>query len=146
MVGGRYLEDVVRRLKETGLKVTPQRLAVIRCLEGNSSHPSAEQIHRAVTRSFPAISLATVYNTLETLEKIEAVRSVYLTGGRRHYDPEMRPHHHAVCRRCQRIEDVFPETGDPVPVPATVRGRFAEVTPMVLYRGTCADCASSSSP
>jgi len=135
-----YAERVVERLRKEGFKVTPQRLAVLRCLEGNPNHPSVEQIHRDVTRSFPTISLATIYNTLEILERIDAVQSVFVDTGRRRYDPETRPHHHVVCRRCSRVADVLPDESEPIPVPGSIRDRFADLQTVVLYRGVCPAC------
>ncbi len=135
-----YAERVVERLREEGLKVTPQRLAVVRYLDGNPDHPSVEQIHREVTRSFPTISLATIYNTLDVLERIDAVQSVFVDSGRRRYDPETRPHHHVVCRRCLRVADVLPDDAGPIPVPGSIRDRFADLQTVVLYRGVCPAC------
>ncbi|NTW58892.1 MAG: transcriptional repressor, partial [Nitrospirae bacterium] len=50
-----------------GFKRTPQRLAILDHLDGNKSHPSAEDIYRVVARKNPSMSFATVYNTLHTL-------------------------------------------------------------------------------
>lgn len=144
MSGNGYVEEVLRTLRAKGMKVTPQRVAVIRYLEGNRNHPCAEEIHRAVTRTFPTISLATIYNTLETLEKVGAVRSVYVGTGRRHYDPETRPHDHVVCVRCRRIQDVFPEGRRLARIPRDLKDKFSDLSASVLFQGTCADCGSSS--
>ena len=136
-----FTEQVIQRLRQEGMKLTPQRLAVVRYLDGNRAHPSVDEIHRGVVREFPTISLATVYNTLEMLERLEVVRSVFLDGGRRRYDPDTRPHHHAVCRRCHRVEDVFPEATESIPVPGAVTDGFSEVVPVVLYQGLCHSCS-----
>ncbi len=136
-----FTDQVIQRLRQEGMKLTPQRLAVVRYLDGNRAHPSVEEIHRGVVREFPTISLATVYNTLEMLERLEVVQSVFLNGGRRRYDPVTRPHHHAVCRRCHRVEDIFPETTEPIPVPGAVTEGFCEVVAVVLYQGLCRSCS-----
>ena len=55
------------KLKQIGLRVTPQRQAILELLEGNRFHPSAEDIYHEVLKKYPQISFATVYNTLSKL-------------------------------------------------------------------------------
>lgn len=136
-----YVERVIGRLRGEGLKVTPQRIAVLRCLEGNRSHPSVEEIHRRVSRTFPSISLATVYNTLDTLERIGEVRSVTIDPERRHYDPETRPHHHVMCTACRRIHDVFADFGDVLQLPAELAALYHLDAASVSFHGICRDCS-----
>ena len=54
--------------RHLNIKLTPQRLAILGFLKGNKSHPSAEDIFKAVQKQFPTMSFATVYNTLEALK------------------------------------------------------------------------------
>ncbi|PHJ36752.1 hypothetical protein P378_20455, partial [Desulforamulus profundi] len=60
---------MINKLKNLGLKLTPQRLAILNLLEGNAKHPSAEEIYNQLKPQYPSLSLATVYNTLEILAK-----------------------------------------------------------------------------
>src|SRR5882762_7382129 len=62
--------------REHGLSVTHQRLAIFEALAASREHPSAEQLHRAVQRRIPTLSLATVYKNLEALKAIGAVADV----------------------------------------------------------------------
>ncbi|HUB06708.1 MAG TPA: transcriptional repressor [Myxococcales bacterium] len=91
------------------MRMTPQRLAIFRYLEGNSGHPTAEDVYRAVRRKYPGLSLATVYNTLETLSRLGEVARHDLGGGAERWDPEVRPHHHFTCEGCGGVRDVFAE-------------------------------------
>ncbi|MBT9168785.1 MAG: Peroxide operon regulator [Syntrophomonadaceae bacterium] len=59
----------MEKYKDIGLKLTPQRLAILDCLDGNKEHPSAEDIYKDVSKRFPTMSFATVYNTLEALRQ-----------------------------------------------------------------------------
>ena len=140
-MGNGYVERIVGRLREEGLKVTPQRIAVVKFLEGNTSHPSVEQIHREVSRDFPTISLATVYNTLDTLEQIGEVQAVTIDPSRKHYDPETRPHHHLMCTSCRSIRDVFADYSSVLRVPDALAGQFRVKETAVAFRGVCRDCA-----
>jgi Fur family peroxide stress response transcriptional regulator len=140
-MGTEYGDRVIRRLREEGLKVTPQRIAVVKYLEGNRAHPSVEEIHREVSRDFPTISLATVYNTLDTLEQIGEVQAVTIDSARKHYDPEMRPHHHLMCTSCRCIQDVFADYASVLRVPDALARQFRVKETAVSFRGVCQDCA-----
>ena len=74
------LERFVTRCRAAGLVLTPQRLTVFRHLAAGHGHPSAEELHAAVRRELPTLSLATVYKTLDSLARGGAVRRV--RGGR----------------------------------------------------------------
>ena len=135
-----YTERIISRLREEKLKVTPQRIAILRHLDGNTDHPSVEDIHREVCREFPAISLATVYNTLDTLVRISEVQTITVNPTRKHYDPNTTPHHHAICTHCHTIQDVFADFSDDLQLPAEVSARFRVNETAVYFRGVCRDC------
>lgn len=139
-MGDGYTQRIIRRFREEGLKVTPQRIAILKFLDGNQSHPSVEEIHRRVARDFPTISLATVYNTLDTLEQIQEVRAITIDPSRKHYDPDSRPHHHAICGECRAICDVFADYRDSLQIPEQVADRFRVESASVFFGGTCKDC------
>ena len=61
------IEKIVSRFRESGLKITPQRVSIFKLLQGNRDHPSAEDIYRQVLKVHPSISFTTVYKTLQTL-------------------------------------------------------------------------------
>ena len=66
----REIDKVVKRFRETGLKITPQRLSIFKLLQNNCAHPSAEDIYRDVLKIHPSISFTTVYKTLQTLRDL----------------------------------------------------------------------------
>ncbi|MFQ5951739.1 MAG: Fur family transcriptional regulator [Candidatus Geothermarchaeales archaeon] len=101
------LERFMDILRERGYKVTPQRLAVLRVLVGNKSHPSADQIYQEVRREHPMISLATVYKTLELLKELGEVMELGFSNKSTRYDSQVRPHLNLVCLQCGFIEDVY---------------------------------------
>jgi Fur family peroxide stress response transcriptional regulator len=140
-----YTQRIVRRLREEGLKVTPQRIAILQYLDDNHAHPSVEDIHREVAKAFPTISLATVYNTLDTLEQIQEVQSVTIDPSRKHYDPETRPHHHAICTECRTIKDVFADYARALTIPKELRNEFQVDETAVCFRGVCSSCSDGSS-
>lgn len=89
------------------IKWTPQRLAILKYLEGNKEHPSAEEIYEALSKDFPTMSVATVYNVLEFLKKTGKIKEIYIDPEKRRFDPDVTAHHHAICIKCKKIFDVF---------------------------------------
>lgn len=96
----------MEKYRDIGLKLTPQRMAILDYLDGNTDHPSADEIYRAVSGKFPTISFATVYNTLETLRKRGGVLELTIDPGKKRFDPNTEPHHHLICVRCKKIADI----------------------------------------
>jgi Fur family peroxide stress response transcriptional regulator len=141
----RYADRIVERLRQEGLKITPQRIAILRYLDGNKSHPSVDEVYREVVRSFPTISLATVYNTLDTLESIREVQAVTIDPSRKRYDPDTRPHHHLMCDRCGTIRDVFEDYATSIRIPAELAREFQVDHTTVCFRGLCTRCSSKVS-
>jgi Fur family transcriptional regulator, peroxide stress response regulator len=135
------LEQLVERCRGAGMRMTPQRRAIFRYLSGNSAHPTAEDIFRAVRRRHPGLSLATVYNTLETLHQLGEVGRLDVGGGAERFDPEVRPHHHFNCRRCGKVQDVFAEL--PVPHLGALPGCRVDSVQVQLI-GLCQDCSRRS--
>lgn len=139
-MGGEYTQRVIGRLRSEGLKVTPQRIAIVRYLEDNFQHPSIDEIYRDVSRNFPTLSLATVYNTMDTLVRISEVRPIILNSERKHYDPDTRPHHHAVCDNCGKVNDVHADLAGLLQVPKELAQAFEIRDADILFKGLCATC------
>jgi Fur family peroxide stress response transcriptional regulator len=95
-----------KKYRSLHIKLTPQRLAILGFLDGNKTHPSAEDIYKAVTKKFPTMSFATVYNTLEALIKKGTVQELKIDTDKRRYDPDVSAHHHLICTRCKNIFDI----------------------------------------
>lgn len=120
-------------------RLTPQRALVCRLLEVNREHPSAEALHRRAVAAMPTLSLRTVYAILHELVEIGAVQSLDLGTGSARFDPNPRPHHHAVCVRCGQVRDVQ------VPLPAIElppdqRKGFWVSGVDLIFRGVCGEC------
>jgi Fe2+ or Zn2+ uptake regulation protein len=139
---------MLRDLKRAGLKLTPQRVAIVRQFAGDESHPTAQDLFERLQPSFPSMSFATVYNTLDALARAGLAGIVRLPGKRgdaARFDPNTGPHHHAVCDRCGAVLDI--QAGTLAPTRASI-GRVRRVAPGFsvraverIYRGLCARCA-----
>jgi Fur family peroxide stress response transcriptional regulator len=87
-------ESLAQRLADSGLRSTPQREVVYQCLVTKRDHPTAEELFARVKADMPGISLATVYNCLETLVGCGLVRAVNFERGATRYCPNLQPHAH----------------------------------------------------
>lgn len=103
-------EKIIEILRTKGIKITPQRRFIIESILNDKTHPSAEAVYIKVKKMLPELSLATVYQTLELLEREGMLLKLPLPDGKTHYDPSIHPHLHFYCEKCEKIEDI--ETGD----------------------------------
>ena len=99
-------DEVVEKLREKDLRLTPQRLAVLKILTGTKDHPSVEEIYARVKPDFPTTSLATVYKTLTLLKQMGEVMELVFGDGCSRYDGNNPyPHPHMICIKCKDIVD-----------------------------------------
>jgi Fe2+ or Zn2+ uptake regulation protein len=135
---------LAEQLRARGLRATPQRLLIHRVIAELGRHATAEEIHQAVERIAPNVSLPTTYATLELLEQLGLVRRLAVPGGSALYDPRG-GHHHAVCRSCGRVADLEAEVDTSAVEGAARHGGFEPDRVEVVASGLCAECASGAS-
>ena len=134
------IQKLIDSFRKKGLKITPQRLAIFRILKDNKSHPSAEEIYQRVRKDYRTLSLATVYQTLETLEQIGGIRILRFDRRKTRYDPDLSPHHHLICTRCQKITDLHDDYSETVRLPPSLTNRFQINGFNVVFYGICGEC------
>ena len=115
-------------VRASGLKLTPQRMAIVRELAADPTHPTAQELYERLRPSLPTMSFATVYNTLDALASAGLCAAMSLVPGASRFDPNMAAHHHAVCDRCGLVRDV-PAGGAQPGAPAPGRARAAGGAP-----------------
>jgi Fur family transcriptional regulator, peroxide stress response regulator len=96
-------------LKESDLKVTPQRVAVLEALNALRNHPTAEKIKEYVVKKDSSIAVGTIYNILETFVKKGLVKKVKSEKDVMRYDAILDNHHHLYCEESDAIEDFYDE-------------------------------------
>ena len=89
-----------------GLKRSRQREAIVANLRGRKDHPTADMVYREIRNEFPRVSLGTVYRNLSLLVDIGEIRKITTGTGAEHYDGDMRPHNHFICRCCGQVTDM----------------------------------------
>ena len=134
------LESALEKLKKSGVRMTPQRHAILNYLMESMSHPTADEIYRALENKFPNMSVATVYNNLKTFIEAGLVRELTYGDQSSRYDADVSDHYHAVCDVCGKMVD-FED-----PVMAQVEQSAAEKTGFKIrghrleVHGTCPEC------
>ena len=130
---------IKRSLDGSGLRCTPQRYAVMAVLLEHKGHPTAAEILEAVNRVDPRSSRATTYNNLRDLVQAGLVREVAVEGRAARFDAQGMRHHHFICDRCGKVEDI--DWYDvPKPRSRSLGKRvFRECE--LIFRGLCAKCA-----
>ena len=94
-------------LSVKGQRLTEQRLSVYQYLKGVDTHPTAEEVYFAIKDRVSKVSLATVYNALETLVSCSLAAKLTFSGGiSARYDWRTEPHSHTRCIRCGTIQDL----------------------------------------
>lgn len=135
--------ELTELFRANGLKVTPQRQAIFRALDGNMGHPTAEAIYAQVSTEMPTISLRTVYATLHDLADMGQILELDLGTGSSRFDPTTDPHHHLVCESCGTVADLYADFTD-VRVPERAAHGFAVSTTEIIFRGLCPACRQTS--
>jgi len=98
-------QQLITKLHEKGYKVTPQRLAIFELILSSKDHPTAEQIHQKVTKKYPTMSVATVYQALHLLTDLGLLQELGFSDGSSRYDPNTSPHINVICPKCGEISD-----------------------------------------
>ena len=143
--GDRALDlQLTDALRERGHRVTLPRLLVHRHVRRRDGHVTAEQVHAELATELPSLSPATVYATLDLLDRLGVVRRVSTPRGSTVYDARTEPHHHAVCRRCGRIEDLEAAVDAGAAERAAADAGFRVDHGELQLSGVCAACAAAS--
>ncbi len=88
------MKESLEKIRNAGLKITPQRVAVMKAMQNMKTHPTADEIAKIVIDENPAISVGTIYKTLETFVDKGIICMVKTDKGKMRYDPFTDNHHH----------------------------------------------------
>lgn len=97
--------EIIQNIKESGLRVTPQRIAILEAIMKIGKHPSNVQVIAYVKSNYPSISVGTIYNILDSFVQNNVLDKVKTENGMLRYDPKRAHHHHLYCTKSDKIED-----------------------------------------
>lgn len=134
------IKEAVERLKSSGVRITPQRHAVLEYLIEAEIHPTADDIYKALEGKFPNMSVATVYNNLRVFKDIGLVKELTYGDASSRFDYNTSKHYHVICESCGKIVDFhYPSLDEVEALAETVTGFEVSHHRMEIY-GTCPDC------
>ena len=137
-----YYQDVLKHLREKGVRITETRKAVIDFIIESHDHPSADMIYQALLPAFPNMSLATVYNNLKVLIDEGFVSELKVRNDTTtYYDFMGHQHLNVICEKCGRIADMDLDLPDVQQEAADQTGYQITKSQMVVY-GICPDCVA----
>jgi Fe2+ or Zn2+ uptake regulation protein len=99
-------EKYVTLLKKNQIKITPQRLEILKYLDKHRTHPTVDEIFIALKEENPSLSKTTVYNSVDVLKEHGIIQSISISGFEQRYDFKQGMHHHFLCNKCGRITDI----------------------------------------
>jgi Fur family peroxide stress response transcriptional regulator len=100
-------DRIIATLKNCGLKITPQRIAVFEAVINLNNHPTAENIAEFIKENHPNLATGTVYKTLDTLVECGIINKVKTDSDVMRYDAVIEKHHHLYSSKSDRIEDFY---------------------------------------
>ena len=134
------LQEALTTLKKSGVRITPQRHAVLEYLMQSMKHPTADEIYKALEDKFPNMSVATVYNNLRAFLDIGLVRELTYGDSSSRFDCNTSDHYHIICDECGKIVDFhYPSLNEVEQLAEQVTGFDVTNHRMEVY-GTCEDC------
>lgn len=117
---------------------TKQKTGIMNFLISRKDHPTAETVYTELKKTFPNISLGTVYRNLNTLSQSGEILKLRFDDGLDHFDATTEDHHHFICRQCGAVQDVFNVDDSIRILPGAYDG---EVTGhFVYFYGFCPEC------
>jgi len=136
--------DPAELLRQRGIQVTAQRLAVLRAVSGQP-HVTADAVAEAVRTEIGAISLQSVYDALSVLVAERLIRRIQPSGSPARFEDRVGDnHHHLICRSCGEMIDVDCAVGA-APCLTAADGSGYEIDEAeVVYWGRCPDCLAGS--
>jgi Fur family ferric uptake transcriptional regulator len=141
----RRSEDLAGLLRQHGLQVTSQRVAVQRAVSA-APHGTADDIERVVRAELGTVSRQAVYDALGALTEKGLLRRIQPAGSPARYEDRVGDnHHHVICRSCGRTVDVDCAVGKTPCLTAADDSGFEIDEAEVIYWGRCPECVASES-
>ena len=140
----REIEQRMERFEEvcrnSGMKLTHQRMEIFREVAQTGDHPDAEKVYQGVRKRMPTMSLDTVYRTLWLLKDLGLITTLGPPRERTRFDANLSHHHHFVCIQCGLTWDFYSDAFDELRLPDSVKAFGRVETTQVEVKGVCLKC------
>jgi Fur family transcriptional regulator, peroxide stress response regulator len=138
------MDHFKKGLRDSGIKVTHQRLEIFQELAKSGDHPDIATIYKGVRKRLPTVSLDTVYRTLWLLIDLGLITTLGPLREKTRFDANLGPHHHFVCIRCGLTKDFYSDELDVLKTPASAKSFGHVQTTHVEVRGICKGCSDNN--
>lgn len=135
--------EAIDALRGRGVRMTPQREAVVRAVFGARGHVTAESVHASIRRRMRGVNLTTVYRTLQLLEDLGFVDHAHLGHEAATWTPAGPGHHHLVCSVCGAVSELPNAVLEPFSAQLEETTGFRLDVAHFALTGTCRDCAEA---
>ncbi|SDJ12160.1 peroxide-responsive transcriptional repressor PerR [Natribacillus halophilus] len=141
-MGNEDLQKAVESLKTAKVRMTPQRHAILEFLFETMTHPTADDIYKALEEKFPNMSVATVYNNLRVFKEVGIVNELPYGDSSSRFDAVTDNHYHIICKECGTIVDFHYPVLDEVETLAEHVTNFQVDSHRMEIYGKCPACVS----
>ncbi|MBM7614406.1 transcriptional regulator PerR [Alkaliphilus hydrothermalis] len=138
------METLVKVLKEGSCKITPQRIAVYNALKDNLNHPNAEAIYNQLAPTYPTISLATVYKSLDLFAELGLIQIINIGENSFRYDCKPTSHPHVICTKCHKVEDLEGDFFSGLSSIVEEKKNYQIQRQQLSFFGICPECSNSN--
>ena len=133
------MNNAFATLSRYSIKPSPQRMAIMTYLLEHKTHPTIEEIYKSLSPDMPTLSKTTIYNTLKLFVENGAASMLTINEKTTCYDYDTSPHAHFICKKCNKVTDLFYGVENMIPSRLEIEGNRI-VDMQVYYRGICKDC------
>lgn len=133
------MNNAFETLSRYSIKPSPQRMAIMTYLLEHKTHPTIEEIYKSLSPDMPTLSKTTIYNTLKLFVENGATSMLTINEKTTCYDYDTSPHAHFICKKCNKVTDLFYGVENMIPSRQEIEGNRI-VDMQVYYRGICKDC------
>lgn len=133
------MNNAFETLSRYNIKPSPQRMAIMTYLLEHKTHPTIEEIYKSLSPDMPTLSKTTIYNTLRLFVENGAASILTINEKTTCYDYDTSPHAHFICKKCNKVTDLFYGVENMIPSKQEIEGNRI-VDMQVYYRGICKDC------
>ena len=133
------MNNAFETLSRYSIKPSPQRMAIMTYLLEHKTHPTREEIYKSLSPDMPTLSKTTIYNTLKLFVENGAASMLTINEKTTCYDYDTSPHAHFICKKCNKVTDLFYGVENMIPSRQEIEGNRI-VDMQVYYRGICKDC------
>ncbi|MBD1373805.1 transcriptional repressor [Hazenella sp. IB182357] len=134
------LTTAIEMLKENGVRMTPQRHAILNHLYASLEHPTADEIYKSLESQFPNMSVATVYNNLRVFKEAGLVRELTFGDASSRFDANILDHYHVICQTCGKITDFDHASLKSIEEKASLATGYKIDSHRLELYGTCTTC------